>query len=45
MREAFYIKRRFEVTDNFHLDHDGIHFVYNVYEIASYAEGPLELWD
>ena len=41
--EAFTSKDAFEVTDNFYLDHDGIHFVYNVYEIASYAEGPQEL--
>ena len=41
--EVFTSKDAFEVTDNFYLDHDGIHFVYNVYEIASYAEGPQEL--
>ena len=41
--ETFTSKDAFEVTDNFYLDHDGIHFVYNVYEIASYAEGPQEL--
>ena len=41
--EAFAEKDAFEVTDNFYLDNDGIHFVYNVYESASYAEGPQEL--
>ena len=41
--EVFTSKDAFKVTDNFYLDHDGIHFVYNVYEIASYADGPQEL--
>ena len=30
-------------TDNFYYDGDGLHFVYNVYEIACFAEGPIEI--
>ena len=41
--DAFTSKDAFEVTDNFYLAHDGIHFVYNVYEIAPYVEGVQEL--
>ena len=43
MRKHLPQKMLLRVTDNFYLDHDGIHFVYNVYEIASYADGPQEL--
>ena len=32
-----------EPTDNFYYDGDGLHFVYNVYEIACFAEGPIEV--
>ncbi len=30
-------------TDNFYYDGEGLHFVYNVYEIASFADGPIEV--
>lgn len=36
-------KADFNVSDNIYLDHNGIHFIYNVYEIASYAEGEQDL--
>ena len=29
--------------DNFYYDGDGLHFVYNVYEIACFADGPIEI--
>ena len=29
--------------DNFYYDGDGLHFVYNVYEIACFADGPIEV--
>ena len=32
-----------EPTDNFFFDGTGLHFVYNVYEIASFADGPIEI--
>lgn len=32
-----------EVIDNFYLAKDGLHFVYNEYEIACYAEGAIDL--
>lgn len=30
-------------TDNFYLDKDGLHFVYNEFEIACYAAGSIEV--
>ena len=41
--EAFTKKTDFDVSENFYLAHDGIHFIYHVYEIASYAEGEQDL--
>ena len=41
--EAFTEKTDFDVSKNFYLAHDGIHFIYHVYEIASYAEGEQDL--
>ena len=32
-----------EPIDNFYYDGDGLHFVYNVYEIACFADGPIEI--
>ena len=32
-----------EVVENFYLAKDGLHFVYNEYEIACYAAGPVEV--
>ena len=32
---------RFHLTNNFGLDSDGIFFLFNAYEVASYAEGPI----
>ena len=32
-----------EVIENFYLARDGLHFVYNEYEIACYAAGPVEV--
>jgi hypothetical protein len=32
---------RFHLTDNFGFDADGLFFLFNPYEIASYAEGPI----
>ena len=33
-----------EVVENFYLAKDGLHFVYNEYEIACYAAGPVRRW-
>ena len=41
--EAFTKKTDFDVSKNFYLAHDGIHFIYDEYEIASYAEGEQDL--
>ena len=41
--DAFTKKTDFDVSENFYLAHDGIHFIYHVYEIASYAEGEQDL--
>ena len=32
-----------DVVENFYLAKDGLHFVYNEYEIACYAAGPVEV--
>ena len=32
-----------DVVENFYLAEDGLHFVYNEYEIACYAAGPVEV--
>ena len=40
---AFTKKTDFDVSKNFYLAHDGIHFIYGEYEIASYAEGEQDL--
>ncbi|HUT53940.1 MAG TPA: DUF3298 domain-containing protein [bacterium] len=34
---------KFKLNDNFAVLKDGLHFYYNFYEIASYAEGPIEI--
>ena len=41
--DAFTKKTDFDVSKNFYLAHDGIHFIYHEYEIASYAEGEQDL--
>ena len=41
--DAFTKKTDFDVSENFYLAHDGIHFIYHEYEIASYAEGEQDL--
>ena len=41
--EAFTKKTDFDVSNNFYLAHDGIHFIYHEYEIASYAAGEQDL--
>ncbi|MBS6670704.1 MAG: DUF3298 domain-containing protein [Haemophilus parainfluenzae] len=41
--EAFTKKTDFDVSKNFYLAHDGIHFIYHEYEIASYAAGEQDL--
>lgn len=41
--DAFTKKTDFDVSKNFYLAHDGIHFIYHVYEIASYAAGEQDL--
>ena len=41
--EVFTNKQDFNVPDNFYLAIDGVHFVYELYEIASFAEGEQEL--
>ena len=32
-----------DVVENFYLAKDGLHFVYNEYEVACYAAGPVEV--
>ena len=41
--DAFTKKTDFDVSKNFYLAHDGIHFIYHEYEIASYAAGEQDL--
>ena len=41
--DAFTKKTDFDVSENFYLAHDGIHFIYHEYEIASYAAGEQDL--
>ena len=41
--DAFTKKTDFDVSKNFYLAHDGIHFIYDEYEIASYAAGEQDL--
>ena len=41
--DAFTKKTDFDVSKNFYLAHDGIHFIYDEYEIASYADGEQDL--
>ena len=41
--EAFTKKTDFDVSKNFYLAYDGIHFIYHEYEIASYAAGEQDL--
>ena len=41
--DAFTKKTDFDVSEDFYLAHDGIHFIYHEYEIASYAEGEQDL--
>jgi len=46
--QVFTPKADFEVSKNFYLAHDGIHFIYHVYEIAPYVAGEQDLtvsWD
>ena len=41
--EFFPAKKDFSVSDNFHIDSNGVHFIYSVYEIAPYAAGEQDL--
>ena len=41
--DTFTKKTDFDVSKNFYLAHDGIHFIYHEYEIASYAAGEQDL--
>jgi hypothetical protein len=34
---------QFEIAENFSVDKNGIHFLYNPYEITPYAVGDLEI--
>jgi hypothetical protein len=36
-------RNKFKLNDNYGFTRDGIVFVFNSYEIASYAEGPTEI--
>lgn len=41
--EGFWFKNKvFELNDNFWFTEQGIHFLYNPYEVAAYAVGPIE---
>lgn len=42
-KDTFTPKADFNVSQNIYLDSDGIHFIYGVYEIGSYAEGEQDL--
>lgn len=41
--ETFVGKQDFNVSDNFYLDFNGVHFIYGAYEIAPYAAGEQDL--
>ncbi|OOF62992.1 RsiV family protein [Rodentibacter sp. Ppn85] len=41
--ETFRKKESFNVSDNIYLDFKGVHFIYNIYEIAPYADGEQDL--
>ncbi|MCB2221951.1 MAG: DUF3298 and DUF4163 domain-containing protein [Bacteroidetes bacterium] len=44
LKEAGFLIDEIEYNDNFFINNDGIIFYYNVYEIAPYASGPLEIF-
>ncbi len=42
--EGFWFKNKvFTLTENFWWDNEGIHFLYNPYEVAAYAVGAIEI--
>ncbi|QIW15286.1 hypothetical protein A4G20_02510 [Pasteurellaceae bacterium RH1A] len=43
MHNTWVEKAEFRVPDNFYFSDTGIHFVYSVYELGSFAEGEIEL--
>lgn len=44
LEESGFLVDKIVFNDNFYMNNDGIGFFYNVYEIASYATGPTELF-
>ena len=38
-----FIGEKPEITENFYLDKDGIHFIYQPYEIAPFATGAVDV--
>jgi hypothetical protein len=42
--EAGFFVESLELNDNFYINHGGIGFVYNPYEIASYADGAIDIF-
>lgn len=40
---AEHLQSEVDVTENFYLAQDGLHFIYNEYEIACYAAGSVEV--
>jgi hypothetical protein len=44
LKEAGFLIDEIEYNDNYFINNDGIVFYYNVYEIAPYASGPLEIF-
>lgn len=44
LKESGFLVDTVHYNDNFYVNNDGIGFFYNVYEIASYATGPTELF-
>ncbi len=43
LNDAGFLIDEIEINNNFYINNDGIVFYYNVYEIAPYASGPLEI--
>jgi hypothetical protein len=44
LSEAGFFVDKLELNDNFFIGHNGMGFLYNPYEIASYADGPIRIF-
>lgn len=41
--DVFDLNDDFEITNNFSIQSDGLHFLYNTYEIGPYSSGPISI--